>query len=448
MNRLVAAVLLLEICVLLTGCGSGSTPDASQPDRSEDGGKAGTSVSFWTYCTTPERDLDFQNFAQVLKKEYPDIALDYVGSPGDIPTFAQKLDVAIASDTAPDLTDYYDSKYIRNGFYEPLDTYFDRWAGKDSLDPAAVEKIRSFDPQGRTLYALPFSTQPWGMWVRKDLLEAAGLSIPRTWDEFFTAVQKLTDKEKDQYGIALRGGPGSSNTLEALMYSYSGLTEYFDQNGKCTVNHPKNVEFVKRYLGLYNQYSAKDDLIKGWTQLTASFQAGKAAIIFHNFGSGTSMDAAFHNDSTKYQAVTLPGSADGKTGSRFMMMRAAAINSKSKVKDAAFQTMTVYCGAAVQVPRCKTQGEVPVDRDALAVLESRDDTRPYIRLAVQLVSEGGGAEAIDPPVYLPEYSEIQTAVEPMVQKVMTGKMSAEAMLNQWAQMLEKAQRNFEGADRK
>lgn len=438
--RKAAGLLLTAVLLLPVGCADHT---AAPPDESAVSSLPETTVKFWTYCTTPEREQDFVRFQQILKEQHPEITLDYLGIPGDIPTFMQKLDVAIASDTAPDFTDFYDSKYIKSGFYEPLDAFYDQWSEKESLSADAILQARAYDPKQQRLYTLPFSMQPWGMWVRTDLLQSAGMGVPQTWDDFFTAVQKLTNRENDQYGIALRGGPGSSNTLEALMYAYSGLTDYFDKNGKSTVNSPKHVEFVERYLGLYNRYSAQDDLVKGWTQLTASFQAGKAGIIFHNFGSGTSIATAFYGDQSRYQAADLPRTADGSAQMRFVMMRSVSMNSKSDVKEAAFQAMTVYCSAAVQIPRCKTQGEVPVVDGAASSPDYLDDNHPYLRLAEQMVSGKDGSVQIQVPVYLPQYTEIQLEVEPMIQKVMAGSMSAKDLLDQWAKLLEAAKKQFD-----
>ena len=43
------------------------------------------------------------------------------------------------------------------------------------------------------------------MVYRKDLLEKAGITPPKTLDEFIVAVQKLNDPDHGVYGIALRG---------------------------------------------------------------------------------------------------------------------------------------------------------------------------------------------------------------------------------------------------
>jgi len=442
LKRIISAFMMSVVLVAeFSGCAFNGTVVSNQKEAEQKNVKQ-TTVTFWSYCATPERDADYKRFGKILNEEHPDIVLDYLGVSGDVQTFQKKLDVAIAAGTAPDFSDYYDSKYIKSGFYEPLDSYFNSWADKDKIDSNTVQMIRNCDGQKKQLYALPFSTQPWGMWVRTDLLRKAGLDIPKTWNQFFAAAQKLTDKSNDQYGIAIRGGFGSANSLEALMYSYSGITDYFDKNGKCTINNSKNVEFVQRYLGLYNKYSAKDDLVKGWTALSASFQAGKAAIIFHNFGSGTSMDAAFSKDITKYEAAMTPISADGKTQVQFVVPRAVAMNSASKVKNQVFTAMTVYCSPQIQVPRCKIQGEVPTHKDGATAPAYIDTGRPYIQLAAQ-ISSGKSGKFMEIPIYLPEYSSIQSAIEPMIQKVMMKNMTAQELLDSWAKMLENAKRNFD-----
>ena len=47
------------------------------------------------------------------------------------------------------------------------------------------------------------------MVYRTDLLEKAGIQPPKTWDEYFAAVQKLHDPANGVYGTALRGQRGS-----------------------------------------------------------------------------------------------------------------------------------------------------------------------------------------------------------------------------------------------
>lgn len=193
-------------------------------------------------------------------------------------------------------------------------------------------------------------------------------------------MQKPTNRENDQHGTALRDGPGSSNTLEILMYVYSGLTDYSDRNGRYIINSLKHVEFVERYLGPYNRYPAQDDLVKGWMQLTASLRVGKAGIILHDFGSGTSVATAFCRDQSRHQAAEFLRTANGNTQTRSITTRSVSMNPKPDVKEAAFQVMTAYCSTAVQIPRCKAQGEVFAVIDAASGPGHLDDNHLCPRL--------------------------------------------------------------------
>src|SRR5699024_10814317 len=95
--------------------------------------------------------------------------------------------------------------------------------------------------------------------------------------------------------------------LEMLMYSYSGITNYFDDNGKATINDPKHVEFLQKYLiDAYVNYTAEDDLTKSWTELSSAFQSGGAGFVVHNLGSDKFSSKLFEYDTTKFAAAPFP----------------------------------------------------------------------------------------------------------------------------------------------
>ena len=62
------------------------------------------------------------------------------------------------------------------------------------------------------------------MWYNTEMFEEKGVKVPTTWDEVFEDVPTLTDKEKGVYGFSIRGGAGSSQQLEQMLYQYSGIT--------------------------------------------------------------------------------------------------------------------------------------------------------------------------------------------------------------------------------
>ncbi|TCL76562.1 multiple sugar transport system substrate-binding protein [Hydrogenispora ethanolica] len=404
-----------------------------------------STITFWAAAVTPERDQFFKDVVKKFEAKNPDIQVEYLGIPGDLVGYRQKWDVALASGTDPDITNDFTSKQVQMGALEPLDKYFSKWADKKLINPALVAGNRSFDPKHHRLYALPYSAQPWVMWVRPDWFKAVGLKIPETWDEFFAAVPKLTDKAKGVYGLSIRGGGGSANTLEMLMYSYSGIQNYFDKKGKSTINHPKNVEFVEKYLGLYNQATPEDDLTKGWTQLAATFQSGKAAVVIHNLGSASSHEKAFGGDRSKFMAVPFPKSIKGFRQHPGLMPLGLTMSKNSKHKEAVWKFLTFYLSNEINSAYGKLYGEIPANKNAADDAWVHD--LPYMETGAQLITSPATKFGAN-PYYLPGYTTVQAKIEPSIQMVMLKQKTAKQMLDEWARLLEKEKADFDASLKK
>jgi multiple sugar transport system substrate-binding protein len=442
MKKIVSIILAAAVSasMILTGCGGSKSQSASNGNS-----KDKTKVTFWAASVTPEREAFFKDFKKKVSETYPDIELDFLGVPGDLSAYRQKLDVAIAAGKAPDITNDFRPSLVTNGYYEDLNSYFDKWQDKDKINQDLVKSNKTYDPAGKGLYALPYSSQTWNLWVRPDWLKEKGLEIPTNWDNFFTDVDKLTDKEKNQYGLAIRGGAGSSNTLEMLMYSYSGITNYFTPDGKSTINDPKNIEFVDKYLGCYNKFTAQDDLTKSWTELANSFQSSKAGIVVHNLGSASSMASAFKKDTSKFQAAKFPASSKGYVVHPGLMPLGLSMSSKSENKDAAWKVMSLYLSTDINTAYCKLYGEIPANIEATKDSFFKDTQ--YMSVGVDLETSKD-VKFNDTPYYLPTYSNVQAQMESAIQKVMSKQMTSKEMLDQWAALLEKAKKDYEQSVKK
>lgn len=435
--------------VMLTGCGKkeaapGGLETETQGQRSaESGAKEGgeqTTVTFWAAAVTEERQEFFDWFAGYVSEVYPDIKVDMLGVPGDLSDYRQKLDVAIQAGTAPDITNDFRPELVLNGYYENLNPYFESWEEKDNINPELIKSNKTYDPSGEGLYALPYSSQTWNMWVRPDWLKDAGMGVPENWPDFFTAAQKMTDAASDRYGLCIRGGAGSANTLEMLMYAYSGITNYFTEDGKATINDPKNAEFVKKYLvDCYNVYTAQDDLTKGWADLANSFQSGKAGMVVHNLGSASSMVQAFNEDYTKFQAAMFPASDKGYVVHAGLMPLGLSMNSSSKNKEAVWKVISLYLSKEVNVKYCQLYGEIPANMEAAQDPFFKDS--PYMSVGVE-IETSDNVKFNETPYYLPTYSNIQSDMESNIQAVMSKEMTPEELLDAWAAALEEAYKDY------
>jgi multiple sugar transport system substrate-binding protein len=440
------SLMALSAIILLSGCGSNNTITNVHTNKGNTGSTVGgkETVTFWASAVTPERDAFFKKIVQDFEKKNPSITVNYLGIPGDLNAYEQKVNVAIAAGQEPDITNYFISDLIAKGVLQPLNDYFNKWSQKDKISPETIESVKSMDPIGMKMYALPYSVQAWNVWVRPDWFKMNNLTIPQTWNQFFTAAPKLTDKFKGQYGLSIRGGSGSANTLEMLMYSYSGITNYFTKDGKSTINDPLNVKFVEKYLGQYNITTPEDDLNNGWTELSATFQSGKAAMIVHNLGSASSFAMAFGGDQSKYKAIPFPKSVKGNEVYPQSTPLGLTMFKSAKYKDAVWKFMTFYLSKDINSAYGKLYGEIPANLDAAK--DSWVQQLPYMKMGVELLNSPI-TKFTDNPYYLPGYTVIQKKVEPMIQEVMAKKMTAKTLLDQWADLLTQEKAIYDAANK-
>ena len=93
----------------------------------------------------------------------------------------------------------------------PIDDMVDD-IGRDRFSANALADMTS---DGAT-YGVPYYSHAQVMWYRTDLLEAAGLEVPKTWDEFYDAAVTLT--KDGQYGAAFSCSPNDLLSTRYLNY--------------------------------------------------------------------------------------------------------------------------------------------------------------------------------------------------------------------------------------
>lgn len=186
-----------------------------------------------TIATVNNSDMiRMQRLSKVFEAQHPDIRLNWVVLEENV--LRQRLTTDIATQGGQ-----FDVLTI--GTYEtPL------WGAKHWLEPLTqlpadydVDDIFPSVRQGlsvnNTLYALPFYGESTVTYYRTDLFQQAGLSMPAhpTWTQLGAFAAKLTAKDKDQYGLCLRGkaGWGENIALLSTMANAFGA-RWFDEQWK------------------------------------------------------------------------------------------------------------------------------------------------------------------------------------------------------------------------
>lgn len=424
---------------VLAGCGEkeeGSTGSEQKQEEKKDSGEENVTLTLWRATANDVRNAWWEETLAKFEEENPGITVEYLGVAGDDAAFNQKLDMASAAGEMPDIISAYcEANYITRGLLEPLDTYFENWESKAQIPDTYLEQVKEMDyaSENPKLYTIPFGGNVQCMYARVDLLKEQGLEVPETWDEFFEAAEATTDKENGIYGYIIRGGAGGANALEMLMYSYSGITSFFVDD-ICTINDPKNVEFVEKFLGGYGTQTSQDDINKGWTEMAAQYQSGKAVLMMHNLGSAQANYEAFGSDEEVIKAAPLPKGADGKLTLPTSKPCGNMITASSEHKDEAWKLVSWLAEKEQVSAYEQMMGNLPVNTEA--VNDSWIQDTSYMKMGADAYNDEN-AQFCSFPYYLPNFTNIETNYAmPNMQKVLLGQMSVQDFMDGWAAELQ------------
>jgi len=439
MRKIGAAVLLSSL--LVTGCGSGpqETVIKDEGPKEAPAAEQKVKITFWDENAGPQRTPYYEELIKRFETENPNIDVEYVGLPNK--SAKQKYDAAIAAEDLPDVggvqTTWLADFSIRGALY-PMDEFFEKWSDKDKINPAVIKANREVVID-KKLYQMPNTINLDILWYRPDWFAEAGVKPPETWDEFYTAVEKMTDKSKNRYGFSIRGGKGGSFQLQRMMYAYSGITDFYDASGKSTINDPKHVEFVKKYLGLYKTYTPDSDITNDYKAMVAGFDTGAVAMIQHNIGSYGEHSKALKEG--QYAALPLPKTADGKYVVEGYNTNGYSIFKTTKHPEEAWKFVSFLASAPSQSYWNQSIGQLPTHEDSLK--EDWVQNAQHLKVATSVL-QSPNTVYYYPGVHQPDYRSIlDQVIDPNIQAVMSGKKTVEEFLSEWAATLEKSKQQYD-----
>ena len=278
-----AAVLSLA----LASC-SGSTNTASS------GGK--TTISFSYLWGGPEGAA-----AEKIISEFNSSQSKIVVKGVSNPDMQKQLASMSSSSGSFDVSDNFGNNvgtWASKGVLAPLDDLL-KTAGADTSDfvPSAMNQIK----YNGKIYALPIAVHTMQLVYNKKLLQAAGVTPPKTTDELATAIAKLTKVDASgnitQLGL---GNPDQSTSLTTLGYAFGGTWDGSSTTAPTpTPAEPGNVAALKFWQdNITNKYGPAKvtKFTAGWGQYMSPqdpFYTGKVAMVIEG----------------EWQAVSIPKNA-------------------------------------------------------------------------------------------------------------------------------------------
>ncbi|OZM83049.1 sugar ABC transporter substrate-binding protein [Pseudonocardia sp. MH-G8] len=149
------------------------------------------------------------------------------------------------------------------------------------LDKFLETSISASGAPGQVPTSVPLYGLAYGLFYNKQMFAEAGLQPPRTWAEFLTAAQRLTDPAADRWGVTLSGASYTENAHFAFIFGQQHGGDFFDAAGEPQFTQPTIVAAVKQYLDLLavQGLASPSDAEQSTTQEAgAAFAAGKAGM--------------------------------------------------------------------------------------------------------------------------------------------------------------------------
>lgn len=308
---LVALVIVLQ--TVLAACSSNSGGSEGNKDKNANTGSGNgkvTEITLWHMEEPPNRVKRFQEITDAFNKAHPDIKITtQVQSWGDA---YSKFPAAIMSKTGPDLLftiPDYTTLIKELGVVQPVDDIMESLEKKHGFMDAAVAPYK-YDGQ---TWAVPVFGMVQVLWYRNDLLQAANVAPPKTWDELKAAAEKLTTG--NQYGIAL---PGSkSMATDQVLYSFlvsGGAKHIINGNNEITFDNEKTVAAYQMYTDLM-KFSPPDSNTYQWGEPQAMFNTGSAAMAIEKGQYLSTFESESGRPASDLGVAVMPVAEGGEQGS-------------------------------------------------------------------------------------------------------------------------------------
>lgn len=129
------------------------------------------------------------------------------------------------------------------------------------------------------LYGLPI--QPHGelLWVRRDLLEEAGMAPPETTEELLAFAAQVHDPARQRYGLAWNAQRGQPLGQTMAHFFAAFGVDLLDAQGRPAFHTEAGLEAARFALDLL-AFSPPDIHSMAWDQRTARFAAGQVAMTY------------------------------------------------------------------------------------------------------------------------------------------------------------------------
>ncbi|PHV69892.1 ABC transporter substrate-binding protein [Sporanaerobium hydrogeniformans] len=369
MKKVLAALLAGGLVLSTVGCGGSSksevvaTPDQSAPvAAAEENKKEPVTIKHWYWADNTEYSAVMQDivkkFNETNESGITVVAEEY---PWDGGGYSNTLFSAAMGGGGPDTASWKLTStplFTANNLLANLDDYIANWDQKDDIDQNLYDIMKQAGGT-ENIHVMPWNTQILYVYYRPSMFEEVGIEVPKTYEEFLTACEKLTrdtdgDGKTDVYGFGMRGAKGGQEPWGSFIHGRGGNFE--------DMTSPESVAGMQDFIDLYQKgYVPPTAPTDGFNEIIANFKSGRTAMTIHHTGSSAGMIETFGED---VSAFPFPA---GKGQWTSMGDTENVIFESCKNKDAAFEWVAYLATGEGQKIWCEATGNVPVSKTVQAL---------------------------------------------------------------------------------
>lgn len=411
-----AATLAIGSMIALAACAGGDGGDTAAPAEAELTGRGPI-----TYVSSPDASGAAQETIDAWNAEHPDEQVEWIELPLDADQQRQQMvqNAQIESDayTVLNLDVVWTSEFAANRWITALP---EDDLPVDEMIPATVDAATYAD----TLFAAPYYTDGALLYSRSDLLQAAGVEAPETWEELQAACDAVLALP-EAAGMSCYAGQLDRN--EGLTVNFSEAVasaggSLFTADGQPDVDTPEALTALEWLADGYADGTIPRDAITFQEeQGREAFQSGSLVFLRNWPYIYNALNAADGSSSVsgKFSVSPIPG-LDGP-GVSTLGGRNLAISSYAENKETALEFIRFFVSEEQERARLDLSSRAPV-YSALFEDAAVTERLPYLPTLLTAVETG------QPRPKVVQYGAVTAAIQDAVYEAVTGDTDPEEAL--------------------
>ena len=318
--------------------------------------------------------------------------------------FKTAIRTILAADKGPDVATWFAGNrmagFVADGLFGDIS---DVWA-QEGLANTMASTMPSVTFGGKQ-YALPYSYYQWGVYYRKDIYDANGISVPKTYDEFLDNCKKLSAKGIASVAIGTKYLWTAAGWFDYLNLRTNGLDYHIDlMLGKTKYTDEGVVNTFKNWTKAVDAGCFMDDHQNySWQEAQAPLINGEAAsylignFIVPNLPEDTQAQLDFYQfppidpslelgEDAPTEIIFMPSNAQNvENGKKFMAFFSQPEN-LTYMNDVLKQ-LSPHSGSPAPTDRFLKAGSEMLSKSKTAQFFDRDTTPEMAKSAMQLMVE-------------------------------------------------------------